>query len=158
MKDSRRGYHREYYLQSKRPSCFTDITPDLPSNVILVTTLESNRDAGYELVSKAPPPSERYRQFRALRHSRKVLTVEPIMEFDHADFLRWILDLRPECVWLGFNSRPASVRLPEPSEASVQRLVDALVANGIKVRGKTLRGVRVPPTATGESCNEGGRS
>ena len=33
--------------------------------------------AGYYQVSKAPPPSERYRQFLDLDYARKVVTIEP---------------------------------------------------------------------------------
>jgi hypothetical protein len=45
---------------------------------------------------------------------------------------------------LGFNSKPESVPLPEPSEDKVQKLADRLVDAGIEVRGKTLRGVKLP--------------
>jgi hypothetical protein len=58
---------KTFYLQSKKPACFEPFLKLLPKNVILVTTLETNRDEGYDKFSKAPPPSERYQQFKALR-------------------------------------------------------------------------------------------
>lgn len=134
---------KTYYLQSKRPACFEPFLTELPPNVILLTTLETNRDTGYEKVSKAPPPSVRYRQFRALEYSRKVVTIEPVLDFDLAAFAEWISGIRPEYVWLGFNSKPESVTLPEPTEEKVQRLANRLQAAGIEVRGKTLRGVHL---------------
>jgi hypothetical protein len=68
------GRSSTFYLQSKRPEFFHQFVDRLPANVILVTTLETNRDGGYAAVSKAPVPSDRYRQFKALNYPRKVVT------------------------------------------------------------------------------------
>jgi len=64
--------------------------------VILVTTLETNRDAGYGEVSKAPVPSERYRQFLDLEYPRKVITAEPLLDFDAEVFADWMAKIKPE--------------------------------------------------------------
>jgi hypothetical protein len=56
------------------------------------------------------------------------------------------LRLRVEYVWLGYNSRPKSVKLPEPSPEKVQEFVGLLA--GIEVRGKELRGLVLPPAGT----------
>ena len=141
VEHTRRRPHKTYYLQSKRPAYFKRFLDDLPGNVILLTTLETNRDKGYRKISKAPPPSVRYAQFKALDYPRKVVTIEPVLDFDLRTFTAWIRRIRPEYVWLGFNSRPESVTLPEPPEEKVQRLADRLMEAGIEVRGKTLRGV-----------------
>ncbi len=139
-----RAPQRTYYLQSKRPAYFEPFLNELPENVILLTTLETNRDEGYELISKAPLPSVRYEQFRSLSYLRKVVTVEPVLDFDLGAFVDWVRSIRPEYVWLGFNSKPQSVKLPEPSETKVQRFAEQLLEAGIEVRGKTLRGVKLP--------------
>jgi hypothetical protein len=136
-----RSPHRTYYFQSKRPACFEPFLREFPGNVILLTTLETNRDSGYGLVSQAPPPSERYQQFKALDYPRKVFTLEPIMDFDPFTFARWIIELSPEYVWLGFNSRPLSVTLPEPSPEKLRKFMTQLVDGGIEIRGKNLRGL-----------------
>ena len=136
---NRRCPHKTYYLQSKRPEYFQPLLPHLPQNVILVTTLETNRDEGYDAISKAPPPSERYRQFKMLDYPRKVVTLEPLLAFDPDIFLAWIRDLQPEYVWLGFNSKPRSVQLPEPSREEVLRFAESLTQAGITVREKDLR-------------------
>ncbi|MCY2928210.1 MAG: radical SAM protein [Planctomycetota bacterium] len=146
---SKRKPHKTFYLQSKRPVYFEQFLKELPENVILLTTLETNRDKGYEAVSKAPLPSVRFKQFKALKFPRKVLTVEPILDFDLPTFVNWIRSIRPQYVWLGFNSKPASVQLPEPSEAKVQKLADRLLKAGIEIRGKTLRGVTLPADVRG---------
>ena len=113
----------------------------IPPNVILVTTLETNIDEGYqEAVSPfAPLPSERYQQFRELIHPRKVVTIEPIMEFDARTFAMMIIALAPEYVWIGYNSRPKQVHLPEPSLAKTMRLIADIEAAGIPVKRKNMR-------------------
>lgn len=132
-----------YYLQSKRPEYFTQFLAELPENVILVTTLETNRDNGYETISQAPVPSDRYEQFMNLKYWRKVVTVEPVMDFDVDIFSRRIINLRPEYVWLGFNSRPKQIKLPEPSEDKIRSFVSILRQSGIEIRFKKMRGMEL---------------
>jgi len=103
-----------YYFQSKNPACFKSFMHLLPKNCMLLITLETNRDEGYERISRAPKPSVRFRDFLELDYPRKVVTIEPIMDFDQEVFLSWIIQIKPEYVWIGYNSRPKSVRLPEP--------------------------------------------
>ncbi|HEX9914252.1 MAG TPA: hypothetical protein VGB32_04975, partial [Candidatus Bathyarchaeia archaeon] len=138
---------KDYYFQSKNPACLEQYLGEYPRNSILVTTMETNRDEGYEKVSKAPVPSVRFRDFTGLKYPRKVVTIEPVMDFDVDEFLGWMLKLKDQgslkYVWFGFNSNPDKVRLPEPSEEKAQEFVDLLTAAGIEVRGKSLRGVRV---------------
>jgi len=132
---------RTYYLQSKQPDRLGLILGMLPREVVLVTTLETNRDEGYDAISKAPRPSFRVAQFKALDWPRKVLTLEPLMDFDTELFADMIASVEPEYVWLGFNSRPKQVALPEPSPEKVLALVARLHASGIDVRGKDTRGL-----------------
>lgn len=134
---------KTFYLQSKDPACFGRYIPVLPSNVILVTTLETNRDEGYEKISKAPKPSERYKDFLALKYPRKVVTIEPVMEFDLMVFIAMIGRINPEYVWIGYNSKPKAVQLPEPSKEKLKRFIKELRATGIEVRGKDLRGLEI---------------
>lgn len=140
---------KTFLFQSKRPGYFTPFLAGLPANnVILGTTVETNWDAGYRSVSKAPLPSERIADFWLLSYPRKFLTIEPVMEFIEPHFAREIIALRPQHVWIGFNSRPKP-QLPEPSPEKVMELMQRLVDAGIKVRGKNLRGLKVPePTET----------
>lgn len=138
IKQHKPQMEKTYYFQSKRPEYFEQFLPLFPENVILLTTLETNRNAGYKAISKAPPPSVRYQQFKKLKHPRKVVTVEPVLDFDEDVFPQWIADLEPEYVWLGFNSRPESVQLPEPSTKKLKKLVKVLVNAGIEIRGKEL--------------------
>ena len=65
------------------------------------------------------------------------------MDFDVEVFPRWIADLQPEYVWLGYNSRPAQVQLPEPHPDKLRTLVRTLASAAITVRPKDLRGIDV---------------
>jgi hypothetical protein len=134
---------KTYYFQSKNPKYFQPLLRELPRNAVLLTTLETNRDKGYEKISKAPLPSVRYHDFLSLNYPRKALTLEPLMDFDLPLFLEWIVNLKPEYVWIGFNSRPKQVCLPEPSMEKTRQLIDSLKAKGIEVRGKELRGLKI---------------
>lgn len=131
---------RTYYLQSKWPAMLGTHIDEMPDNVILVTTLETNRDEGYAEISSAPPPTDRYRQFLALDWPHKVITIEPVMDFDLDTFAAMIVSVRPECVWLGYNTRPKQVTLPEPHPLKLRDLVQELTLAGIPIRGKELRG------------------
>jgi len=135
---------KTFYFQSKQPAYFEPFLHEFPPEAILLTTLETNRDEGYGDISKAPPPSERYRQFKALRYPRKVVTIEPVMDFDTDVFADWIRALRPESVWLGLNSKPNFVISPEPSKEKLQAFAQILVNAGIKIRPKDLRGLKLP--------------
>ncbi len=134
---------KTFYLQSKSPSCLEPFLEKLPGNVIILTTLETNRDEGYDKISKAPVPSERYRQFLALKYPRKVVTIEPLMDFDIDVFSGWILNIRPEYVWLGLNSKKKP-QLLEPSVEKLTAFAKIIVKSGIPVKGKHLRGINLP--------------
>jgi hypothetical protein len=138
---NKRCPQKTYYFQSKRPEYFEPFLSLFPSNVILVTTLETNRDEGYHAISKAPPPIKRFEQFKSLDYARKGITIEPIMDFDTEPFLSWILALKPEFVYLGFNSRPKAVPLPEPSAEKFLEFRRLLQEADFEVRDKELRGL-----------------
>ena len=133
---------KTFYLQSKSPSCLEPFLGQLPENVIILTTLETNRDAGYDEFSKAPVPSVRYKQFLDLKYPRKIVTIEPIMDFDVDFFAAWIMEIKPEYVWLGYDSKNCC--LPEPSQSKLKEFAAVLTGNGIPVKGKHLRGVELP--------------
>jgi len=139
---------KTYYFQSKAPSIFNDYLDWFNGNqdkVILLTTLETNRDEGYRDISKAPLPTMRFHDFLDLEYSRKVVTIEPVLDFDLEIFLTWMRLLKDqetlEYVWFGFDSKNCG--LPEPSTEKAQRFVDELQSYGIEVRGKTLRDVNL---------------
>ena len=128
-----------YYFQSKDPACFSPFLDEFPENVFLLTTLETNRDKGYMLISHAPMPSVRFERFLNLDYPRKALTIEPIMDFDLPVFLSWIKQIKPKFVYVGYNSRPKQVKIPEPPLSKTLKLIEEL-EKFTKVYRKDLRG------------------
>ena len=130
----RRYPDRTFLLQTKDPRILHKVK--LPANVIVGVTLETNRDELSQSVSKAPPVSERYEVFKSLKHRQKMVTIEPVMEFDLETMVAWIEDIRPCMVWLGYDSW--NTGLPEPELAKVKELYWELGRRGIVVVLKTI--------------------
>ena len=116
---------RTFLFQSKNPRCFMHYV--FPSNVCLDTTIETNKDDLYTegyLISKAPLPSQRYKDLLEVVHPRKFVTIEPILEFDMDVMVKWIKDIRPERVYIGYDSKKCY--LPEPELSKSEELVKQL--------------------------------
>jgi hypothetical protein len=136
--------HREFQWQTKDPACFQQYLGDFPRNTTLLTTLETNRDDGYRAISKAPLPSKRACDFQSLKWLRKILTIEPIIDFDPEEFLRIIMEINPEAVYIGYNSKPKAFGLREPSLLKTQAFIENLTQSGIEVREKLMRQAIAP--------------
>ncbi len=139
---------KTYYFQSKNPyqfNLYLDWFKENQDKVVLLTTLETNRDKGYSAMSKATLPTVRFKDFYNLDYPRKVLTIEPVLDFDLAMFSWMVKRLHEqgtlEYVWFGFDSKNCG--LPEPSIEKAQKFVDVLHSYGIAIRGKSLRGVKL---------------
>lgn len=127
---------RTFLLQSKNPRRFLDFV--FPDNVMLGTTLESNRDYSVGAISNAPMIADRA---EAMLHisNRKTITIEPLMDFDLDVFYRMIMKIKPFIVWVGYVSKPDKNVLPEPPIDKVKTLTTWLRNAGIDVRTKDLR-------------------
>jgi hypothetical protein len=129
--------NRVFLLQSKNPACFTNILGRLPHNVVLMTTLETNRDSQYSEVSKAPLPSQRFHDFLQLAWDRKALAMEPILDFDLNVILEWAEKLKPEAIFIGFETKKKCI-LPEPLPLKVSNLHNELRGLGLKTYDKAI--------------------
>lgn len=134
--DTKRG--RIWLVQSKNPSCLKRYLKLLPDNTYLLTTLETNIDKDYDKVSKAPEPSKRYRDFLNLKWDKKIVTVEPVMDFDLDLFAKWIKNISPSVVFIGYNSHQKSVPIPEPTWEKTLSLMCSLRSVGIEVLPKLI--------------------
>jgi len=140
-----------FYFQSKdwetlsttSPRSVPEIINDGVDNAIIIETLETNRDDNYRAISRAPPPTRRHKAFKEIIFPRKVITIEPILDFDLDPFFKMITETEPEYVWIGYNSKPNLIQLPEPSLEQTTRLIRLLKASGIQVKGKNLRGINL---------------
>jgi DNA repair photolyase len=104
---------KTFLLQSKRPATFKRLK--WPKNVILGTTVETNRIKHYNLISNAPNPRARIFQLDELDHKYKSITIEPILCFDTEEFLDLLKEVTPKPRWIfiGYDSKKCG--LPEPS-------------------------------------------
>jgi hypothetical protein len=134
---------RVWFVQSKNPRCLGQYLGMLPENTFLLTTLETNRDERYDKISGAPKPSVRYRDFLGLKWDRKMVTVEPILDFDLPIFTEWIESINPQAVFVGYNSHTEAVSLPEPEKKKTWQLIHELERKGIQVLKKEMRDKRV---------------
>lgn len=126
---------KTFLIQSKNPRTFNRMA--FPDNVILGVTLETSKDVVYEGISKAPKPSCRYKDFLKVRHPAKMVTIEPVLDFDIDVMMRWVEDINPCMVWLGYDSRRN--HLQEPALEKVKSLYWELGRSGLTVVLKKIR-------------------
>lgn len=124
-----------FLLLTKNPKRYGDFVKlskvVIPSNCILGTTIETNRDEKYETFSNAPKPSERIYQigwvgsfFRAWANGKYMVSIEPIMDFDLKDFVEDIKWVDPDFVYIGYDNYNNDI--PEPSLNKVEQFIKAL--------------------------------
>lgn len=122
-----------FFLETKNPKIYHKLIPILPENVMLSTTIETNRD--YK-VSKAPPPYWRYYQMAKLKWETKHVSIEPIMKFDRYVLIAWMKDINPLIVSVGYDNY--NCNLPEPALVETNWLIQEL-REFTDVEEKTLR-------------------
>lgn len=132
----RKRADRTFLLQSKDPSTFARIM-DIPDNLILGTTIETDREDIYQGISKAPVPAKRIESFAKIDHHRKMLTIEPIMVFTHDVMVQWVKDIDPELVWLGFETKKTP-GIQSPTVSDAMKLCETLEAFGYTVKMKYI--------------------
>jgi hypothetical protein len=113
--------NRKFLIQSKNPCIFGHFR--FPQNVLLGITIETNRDDLYEGISNAPPPSQRYKAMLKLQHERKIVTIEPVLDFDVEIMVEWVREIRPETCYVGYDSKKNY--LPEPELSKVEALMES---------------------------------
>jgi DNA repair photolyase len=134
----RKHQSRTFYMQTKDPRVFIKLEreTELPRNLILGITLETDDDTVYDRISKAPKPSERVKVFSKVEHSRKFVTVEPILEFNDG-MLEAVRAIDPEFVYVGYESHGMR-SLPEPPLEKTMKLIESLRDYGYDVRLKIV--------------------
>jgi len=124
-----------FLIQSKDPATFSRV--EFPRNVILGTTIETNRDDIVKKISKAPLPSVRVEAFEKIEHKLKMLTFEPIMLFDLGKMLEIARRINPAMIWMGYDSK--NCKLEEPALCKFKELHWELSCMGFVVILKTVR-------------------
>lgn len=114
-----RSFRQNTYLfQSKNPARFIEWAREFPAHIILGTTIETNRDTG---ISKAPDASARADAMAEIIGVRKMISIEPVMDFDLQEMIDYIGQVQPEFVSIGADSK--NCNLPEPSGQKVKELI-----------------------------------
>ncbi len=126
-------FRNRYLFQSKNPERFHDGFYFPYGNTILGTTIESNRCC-CDRTSSAPCTDKRYLAMKEITLP-KMISIEPIMNFDLVVMLHWMQDIKPQFVSIGADSR--GCHLPEPSAEKVKALVAGLRDLGIETKLKS---------------------
>jgi protein gp37 len=110
----------KYLWHTKNPQRLVELVEPGP-NDFACATIESNIHR--PCIGGAPAPSERAAALREWTGQRMV-TVEPVMDFDTAKFADMILSCKPVQVNIGADSGKSG--LPEPSPENIRTLVHIL--------------------------------
>lgn len=119
----------KYLLQTKNPARFLEFLnhPLMQdkNKVVLATTIETNRDVS--AISLAPSIDDRVNVMAQLSKQgyAVMVTMEPIMDFDHDAVINILRTIQAFQVNIGANTSK-SVRLPEPDKAKLQALIAEL--------------------------------
>ena len=128
-----RKYHNKYLFQSKNPWRFNDFRSDFPLNVVLGTTIETNRN--YPQTASAPTSNTRASAMNFLAQSfETTVTIEPIMDFDSNHLFDLICRCNPSWVNIGADSKGHN--LPEPDSNKIISLIWALRGESVKIKLK----------------------
>jgi hypothetical protein len=118
-------FDNQYLFQTKNPGNlyqygFYDL---FPAKSIFCVTMETNRHIS-GIMGQAPSPKARAETLSSLDIENKMITVEPIMDFDLEEFVRMIRMCHPDQVNIGADS--GHNHLPEPSTEKIEALINAL--------------------------------
>jgi DNA repair photolyase len=120
-------YQKNTYLfQTKNPKRFLEFESDFPDNIILGTTIETNKQEILNKISKAPSIEERKYWMKMVGFCKIFLTLEPLIDFDLKELVEIIRDINPDFVNIGADSK--NHNLPEPSKNKVKELIEELKA------------------------------
>ena len=111
-----------YLFQSKNPSRFLLYELSLIGNALWGTTIETNRIYP-QFMGNAPTPYYRVKAMLEIGQP-KMVSIEPIMDFDPEELVRYMRLIKPEFVSIGADSKGHG--LPEPTKEKIYDLVSAL--------------------------------
>ena len=104
------------------------------------STIETN-EYPRMFVSEAPYPIFRKHALHQTEHSRKYITIEPMLKFDLDILVGWVKEIAPEFVYVGYLNplwKAKKLQLLEPPLEDTERLIEEL-SKFTEVRLKTMR-------------------
>jgi hypothetical protein len=127
------AYPNSYLFQSKNPQRFYPYCMIFPLHSVFGTTIESNRSE----VGLAPSPYDRYKAMQEMP-GHKMVSIEPVMDFDLDVMVGWMKGIMPEFVSIGADSK--GHHLPEPSPDKLDRLLEELSEfTAVRLKGNLKR-------------------
>jgi len=137
LEHCRKYPENRYLFQSKNPGRFKDFVKEFPSTTLLGTTIETNIAYITAEYSKTPLPYERVNHMMDLDFP-KMISIEPILEFDLGTMVEWIKDIAPEFVAIGADSK--GWNLKEPCAEKIVDLINALEEiTEVKIKKNLMR-------------------
>jgi len=113
-----------FLLLTKNPHRYLEFA--IPQNCVCGATIETDIDGRIG----------RFISMRELKHPRKMIAIEPIMEFT-PEFQDWIFSICPEFIAVGYDNY--GNHLSEPELEDVLALIHGCENRGVRVYRKTLR-------------------
>ena len=128
----------DFLFMTKNPKRYVDLLPHIPKNAILGATIETTNDEIIQVdkVSNAPLPSQRYKAMKELVWERKIVSIEPVLDFNLNTFVGWIEDINPFLVYIGYDNYCHKLR--EPTLKQTTELMQNLSRTSLVIR-KTIR-------------------
>jgi protein gp37 len=111
-----------YLFQTKNPGRFWKFQNEFPNKSVFGTTLETNRNMLD--ISKAMTAFARVSWMTEPFMIRRMVTIEPILDFDLEPLVEMIKRIAPEWVNIGADSKGHN--LPEPSKEKIEALITEL--------------------------------
>jgi DNA repair photolyase len=128
-----------YLFQTKNPIRFSEFkASDFPEKTILATTIETNRNYEVQRIAYAPDISKREQYIYAAKIMfgfKTMITVEPILDFDLDDFSEMLIDIKPDWINIGADSKNSN--LNEPNWDKISDLIVELKKVNIKIIQKS---------------------
>jgi DNA repair photolyase len=120
------GYDNEYLFQSKNPGRFFEFKDKFPKRTILGTTIETNsRELINEVSLRVPPVLHRALAMGRLPDRfKRMVSVEPIMDFDPREMFALVTCAKPGFVSIGADSKGHGLK--EPSKEKIEKLMERL--------------------------------
>jgi DNA repair photolyase len=112
----------KYLFQTKNPIQYMDY--QFPENVILSTTIETTNMKYIQSFCYNPPSITSRIIGMASKNHPKMLTIEPVMDFDIHNMFRAINKINPLQINIGADS--GSNKLPEPNKKKLEEFIHIL--------------------------------
>jgi len=128
----------DFLFMTKNPERYLKLHSYMPENTILGVTIETTCDEIIQTdnISNAPLPTDRYEAMKALDWNRKMVSIEPILDFDLDMFSKWIEDINPFIVYVGYDNY--CFKLREPTLKKTNDLIGKIKDASLVIR-KTIR-------------------